>query len=200
MFGALLSISSLAGCASNTSRKREYTERISSVYLTGDAKQMVIIGVDYHYIFDAPPVIANTINSEFQPYVEASFGNFDVHSSHNIQGAFGLKLRDDAPDNLKDQALQAGYYRRASDGAIIAAGPIKGKRYSAPPNKDFGHTASLNRTHEIKVTDWSSTRGKSPSSPVSKTAEGILVIGALPLILVVMVVMYYGCLFRRCKK
>ena len=62
----------VSGCASEPPvHQRTYTEKVSTLLLSKDGKQLVILGAAHHYVFDAPPDLVALTQSPLKTRVEA---------------------------------------------------------------------------------------------------------------------------------
>ena len=84
---------SLIGCASEPAvRQRTYKEQVSTLLLSKDGKQLVILGAAHHYVFDAPTDLVALTQSALRSRVEARIEPFVVSREGQIDGAYSLHL------------------------------------------------------------------------------------------------------------
>ena len=139
----------VAGAAQAASRTElSYTEQVSSVLMSADNKKLVVMTPKFHYIFDAPPQLVQTLKADFHSHVQASMGVFTVSSKGHTRGQINLKVVD-APPEAIESAIRSGY-KRSESGAEFTT-TLEGERYRA------GEVAApaqykLNKTYPIEVT------------------------------------------------
>lgn len=192
MMAMLLASALLTGCATpqlwdSKPRFDTYRERISSVLVSQDGKTLVILGSDYHYIFEAPPAIVRTLTRDYQRYVEAGFGTFSVDESQRITGPYALHIRDDAPDSAKSSAKRAGFSEDAL-GTLRSDGVLTGTRYSAGNVRPEATARALNKEYYVNVRAPRPLNADLPRklllTPVAVLADGVIVIGTVALMVV----------------
>lgn len=194
LLAPLLWAALLSGCATETLWKSkpasdDYVERVSSVLISKDGKTLVIVGSNYHYIFEAPPTIVRTLTSDYQRYVGASLGTFTVDGAQRLTGTFVLHLRDDAPDGAKTSAKNAGFVEDAS-GYLRSDGVLSGTRYDAG-NVNIGADArALNREYHVNINVPRSQNADLPRklllTPLTVAVDGVLIAGGIALVVVAM--------------
>ncbi len=74
----------LTGCMTHDLLTRaksdsSYTEEVASILISEDEKKLVFIGEDYHYIFDAPMELTNSLRSTFRKSLYAKYKHFRVN-------------------------------------------------------------------------------------------------------------------------
>ncbi|MBI2732080.1 MAG: hypothetical protein HYX44_01830 [Aquabacterium sp.] len=81
------------GCSSTPKLTRQtYTEKVSTVMITQDKKQFVILGERYHYIFAAPEDLVALLGSPLKAKAAARFQPFLVTVDGVTTGDFHLTL------------------------------------------------------------------------------------------------------------
>lgn len=176
----ILSIT-LSGCITQWLHKdySEYIENVSSVLISQDKKKIVVIGKEYHYIFDAPTTLVNTLESPIHNKVKASFSDFAVDSSGYIHGGLGLFLNDEATDSEKTIARSIGINNNYRASSLNWSGRLSGTRYSA--QKFTGDTSSykLNHPYSVRIKVERSAIVKAmrvPLTPITISADGVLIL------------------------
>lgn len=195
----LFIVTGMAGVASGLSgcftamlleeKKGRYNEEISSVLLSRDSKKLVVVGDSYHYIFDAPDIIALTLVSPFRKAVSAEFHGFTLDGSETIEGDCVLKVQEALSSREKQEVLAAGYQPRP-DGVYVYRARLKGKRYLAGEKKLVTEAYKLNRAYRVSISTVESDAeraGKLLLTPVTVAMDGTLFIAAVPLIALVFI-------------
>jgi hypothetical protein len=174
--GALAFCGLSSGCNSILLKDHHYMETVSSILITKDEKELVIMTKDYHYIFDAPHSIVTTMRSKFHKNVFGEFGKFHVNSSGEISGEYVLRLSKHTSQQEQQDALAAGY-KRYIDGSVAIEGELKGQRYGSGGIQANTDAQKLNRTYLMSVVEEPSKLVKSTKSlitPIYQGAGGVL--------------------------
>ncbi|MBV8659627.1 MAG: hypothetical protein JO142_17540 [Burkholderiales bacterium] len=187
------------GCATEALNKpNTYTESVSSVLISQDQQKLVFIGRQYHYVFDAPPVLVQVLQSPVHQSVTSSLNSFHVDETSHITGQFALRVGPKTPDADKQVAANLGFQKYGDDGAgswYLYKGTLNGTRFGAS-DTGAGNTQALNRTYQVTITE-SPTAGqkaaKAVLSPVATAADGVMFIGALPLLAVTTGMFAFAC-------
>jgi len=175
--GAIILFSSMVGCSSTTEpseRALPYKETITSVLISSDGKILVVLGQDYHYIFDLPSSLLKTLQGSFHSYVQATISRFTVSANNEVVGSVLLKLGD-APDEAKTAALQAGFVER--NGNTRLSLQMHGKRYKAS-QVEVQAQYLLNQAYVVNV-DVAPYVEKTHISPVQALAGVIVIPGII---------------------
>lgn len=171
--GAIILLSGMVGCSSTTepsARAMPYKETINSVLISSDGKTLVVLGQDYHYIFDLPASLLKTLQGSFHPYVQATISRFTVNASNEVIGNVLLRLGD-TPEDAKTAALQAGFVER--NGNTLLSLQMHGRRYKAS-QVEVQPQYQLNRAYIVNV-DVAPHVQETHISPV-QIAAGVIVI------------------------
>lgn len=67
-------------------------EAISSVLITAEETQLVVMTSRYHYIFNIPATLLAAIKEPFHPYVQATFSEFHVEIPGATSGTVSLSV------------------------------------------------------------------------------------------------------------
>jgi len=191
LFGAVGITGILTGCVTESLFKDDrYGEELSSVLISEDSKKIVFIGKNYHYIFDAPPILVKTLTASFHKSVSALLSNFHVDGEGNVKGDVTLTLSIKAPDQDKLAAMELGYRK----GTILNSGyyceyrvTLTGIRYKSNGIQPQLVSQKLNRTYNVNVIAEQSAGEKAAKAlltPITVAIDGALLIGAIPLVLV----------------
>jgi len=178
----------LAGCFSTpkTFKDIEYSEIVSSILISQDKKKLVVIGKQYHYIFDAPKVIIDTLKSSFHQSITAKFHPFHVDSDGFTTGVFEFISSKKVTGQQLNEMLKLGYKpysEKSYNKGYIVIGELKGIRYMSGniiiPNK----LQNLNNKYKIKVLEQHEKATNALISPITVTPSAVMLIGVMPLAL-----------------
>lgn len=183
----------LPGCATEALWKSEgsrntYREKVSSVLVAKDGTKLAVVCKEYHYFFDAPPVIVGTLSTIVQRHVEANFGTFVVDQFNNIKGGYTLYISAKAPEEAKDAARKLEF-AQGLDGLLHAEGYLTGMRYSAGDVVVDGQGYSLSKNYFITVSAprWGGIADlgrKAVLTPLAVLADGVIVMQGAALTMV----------------
>lgn len=178
-----LPLASLGGCiTSQMHQDRQYNEILRGVLISADKKTLVVVGDEYHYIFDAPRALLAVLDPELQPGIEAaSFQSFTVDAANRIRGKLVLRTRQDATPAQRQRAVVAGFV--SSDMRMVIELPMQGERYASRGDAPLP-MQKLNRDYAVSVTEEAGPGKKmlkAAATPVTVAADGVLVIGAIVL-------------------
>ncbi|GAA5166780.1 hypothetical protein [Viridibacterium curvum] len=179
----------LTGCFTSEFLSKDqrptYAEKISSVLVTPDRRQLMVLGEKYHYIFDMPPLLSNVLGSEWQSSVRAMFYHFNVDTGGHISGEVHLSLDDKAADSVVQAALAAGLSdtgtrKGAPPPATAIRGTVtlKGQRFRAN-GVQAGARQALNKEYSIIVSEpenAASIAVKVVGTPITLAADGLLIV------------------------
>lgn len=180
----------VTGCTFKMFKNYDYNEKLSSVLISQDKKKIVIIGEQYHYIFDAPTELVNALESSIHSKITAGFNGFKVTKDNVISGVIVLSVRE-LSDIEFDIAKDIGFEIRT----IKPAGKpseryidyryvsIKGMRYDAkefrmPNTNNF----KLNKPYVVSIEAERTTIEKwlrVPLTPVTVAIDGTVILGAI---------------------
>jgi hypothetical protein len=201
--GALALSPLMAGCVTQALFKNhEYDESVSSVLISSDRKHLVFVGKDYHYIFDTPDVLVATLDAPFHHSVSGQLRDFHVKANGEITGDFSLILSVQVPEDEKRMALAQGYRKsefrageHAGQYACEYEGRLVGTRYRSN-GVQAGTSRQLNHAYSVHVSA-EQTGGEKAAlallTPITVTADGVLILGAVPLVLIAGGVLMSAC-------
>lgn len=188
--GCILAVTSITGCLTSSlyeDKTKRYQETIASVFVSKDEKNIVVIGEYYHYIFDAPKPVMDTLNGSFQKSVKATFQNFRLDSNNTITGEYMLRMNANSDQSHRQAALKAGY-NSLPDNTLVYRGKLKGKRYGDGGLQLPVTKKQLNNFYRISITVPDNTLMKKVLlTPITVAADGVLFIAASPLIAMVFI-------------
>ena len=180
----------LSGCTEAMYTRKRYEEEVSSVLFTEDMKKIVIIGKDYHYIFDAPEALVRSLRSGLHARMRARFYPFDVHADQRITGKLALLIDEDMAAEEVEQAMDMGF-KPGSDSGYFLTINLSGIRYDSGGIQATAPSQRLNRTYTITVSvDHTAMgyAGRAVLTPVTVAADGILAVGMMTLFLSLVIV------------
>lgn len=148
----------LSSCSSISTNEKVYTEKFSSVLISSDQKDLVVLGMQYHYVFKPSKRFIEAINSDFKRSVIGHvIDDFDVAGQGKTFGYFRLQLVDNASESDVRKALETGFSRDEKTGMIYLTEALDGTRYSAKEFKTPFTETTLNRTYSVQVKDHQSS-------------------------------------------
>ena len=164
-------------------RETQYDETALSFLVTEDGSKLVVLGEKYHYIFDdISPSLTRVLGSPLRTVVAATLLNFHLRKDNVITGDYTLHLSEQASDEQRRSAIDAGF--GASE--LTLEGTLKGIRYSAKGFPSPPATQRFNRPYIVPITEETEAKlaTKILLTPLTVTADGLLVLGGLVLILI----------------
>ena len=171
--------------------RETYSESVDSVLLSADGKTLAVIGKEHHYLFDAPDILRLLLQSELRDVVQANFRTFMVDAKQHISGTYFLQLGKDATQKQKEKALAAGF-KASPSGMLSYNGSLSGTRYAANGIQATTASQKLRKTYTITISaeksagsKAASTAGKLLLTPITLAADGVLILVAVPLLLIV---------------
>ncbi len=162
----------VASCATTT----HYTEQFSSVMVSSDHRKFVVLGEKYHYIFDMPRILDQSLSSEFRHHLSCEFiREFSVSERGKTFGYFRLQLTDDATQEEIKEAKGLGY-QVTKDGLVYFSETATGKRYRPKAPVEAAQT-KLNQPYRVLVADsQAASDALIMLSPIFVTAGGVVVL------------------------
>ncbi|NIF45047.1 hypothetical protein F3J14_30160 [Burkholderia sp. Tr-862] len=178
----------LSGCFTPKLYKDSwYYERVSAFMITEDGKKLVVLGRDYHYIFDLPASLRPVLQSGYRKSLHTAFTDFHGNGS-GVTGHYRIVLPKDASADDQQAATADGF--TAARAGLVLEGDIGGKRYStdgfADKAKDKDNAAqAFNQPYNVYVRESPSVVGmglRILATPVTVAADGVLVLGGIVLL------------------
>ena len=169
----------------------EYDETALSFLVAADDNKCVVLGSRYHYIFAVTPSLRYVLTSSLRTAVDAELSNFYVRRNNVVTGDYKLSLRQGAPDEQRQAAIDAGFDTGKTAGADsdqttvpVLTGHLEGIRYST---EGFPATATREFTHPyaVKIAEQepgSRQAAKILLTPIAVAADGALIIGGMALV------------------
>lgn len=188
--GALGIASALPGCITRSLfEEHRYSESISSILISEDGSKLVVVGDSHHYIFDAPEILVKSLKSDFHRSVAATIQAFSVDGTGKTRGKVMLTIGVKAAEQDKLAALEAGYRKFTYSDQRYACEyevDLVGMRYRSNGIQPSLASQRLNKTYTVSVVAEQSSGEKAARAlltPVTVAADGVLLIGAIPLLL-----------------
>lgn len=171
---------------------RTYQETVSSFLVSADKKKIVVLGKDRHYLFHFHPKLQRILGSPINTKITADFKTFTLDTSKTtVHGRFQLKL-DTRLVSESDKPLlkKLGFIERKSNGEtaewyshqFLSGQYYRAGNFALPTNSQY-----LNQTYQVKIrekTPKNDTVRKALLTPLALTADGVLMIGAIPFLIV----------------
>lgn len=182
---------SLGGCLTSQLYEKRgsdevYTETVGQFYITADEQSFVIIGKQYHYFMQVDPELLKAIRSGLHGKMQAEFLPISVTYWQNLVGEFILRIPqlDQLEPGQIDEAKALGFVASPSQNALLHRYAIRGSRFTSKRDITAYQANPLNSTYTLH---FSAYREKSKVTqvlltPVTVTADGVLMILALPLL------------------
>ena len=178
----------LSGCFTPKLYKDSwYYEQVSAFMITEDGKKLVVLGRDYHYIFDLPASLRPVLQSGYRKSLHTQFTDFRGNGS-GVTGHYRILLPKNASADDQQAATADGF--TAAQAGLVLDGDIGGKRYStegfADKAKDKDNAAqAFNHPYTVYVRESPSVVGmglRILATPVTVAADGVLVLGGILLV------------------
>ncbi|WP_321806947.1 hypothetical protein [Burkholderia sp. BCC1993] len=178
----------LSGCFTPKLYKdSNYHEQVSGFLITEDGKKLVVLGTDYHYIFDLPASLRPVLLSGYRKSLHTAFIGFHASGS-SVTGRYRILLPKEASADDQTAATADGF--TAGQTGLVLEGDIGGKRYSTDGfvarDKVNDNTAqAFNQRYIVYITESPSALGmglRILATPVTVAADGVLVLGGIVLV------------------
>ncbi|WP_322026749.1 hypothetical protein [Burkholderia sp. BCC1977] len=178
----------LSGCFTPKLYKdSDYHEQVSGFMITEDGNRLVVLGADYHYIFDLPASLRPVLLSRYRKALHTAFAGFHASGS-SVTGHYRIVLPKEASADDQQAATADGF--TAAQAGLVLEGDIVGKRYSTDgftaKGKVNDKTAqAFNERYTVYITESPSAVGmglRILATPVTVAADGVLVLGGIVLV------------------
>jgi hypothetical protein len=180
-----LAVLSVTGCFTPLLYKTgatQYDETALSFLVTEDGSKLVVLGAKYHYIFDdISPSLTHVLGSPLlRAVVVGDLMAFRVTKDNVVTGGYKLKLSEEASDEQRRSAIDAGF----PEPELILLGNLKGVRYSAEGFPPLPETQKFTGTYTVRITEESETSlaSKIMLTPLTVAADGAIMLGAAVLL------------------
>ncbi len=158
-----------------------YYEKISSILITNDNTKIAVLGETYHYIFNAPPLLTQTLAADFGKNLSASFNTFILGGGNTINGKFSLWLNHNASEEAKARATALGF-QVIKNGAMRLDLTIDGERFARGQPLPMKQAYKLNNEYSIRIEAPDGVVMKAAKiavTPITAAADGVLILGAV---------------------
>jgi hypothetical protein len=181
---AIILCLSLVSCtaAMYSDNRDYYNETVSSVLITKDNSKLVVVGDNYHYLFDNTNVLASIVKSPIHGKMEAEFSKFIVEDDNRVMGDLKIKINRFTEQECVD-ALRLGFVK-IPEGLVINL-TLRGTRYR-PGDIVLADNYQLNDEYTVLVSAPEGGAKKAlkiAATPITVAADGVLVLLGVPLIL-----------------
>jgi hypothetical protein len=184
----------LAACVETTTATWSHpthSETVSHFFVTEDARQLVFIGREYHYIFPDASSLIDILNWSDRGLLRGEFSApFRLDSQNVITGTYAISCTCNDVTSGQVRWLEQKGFERAADteGASMfrKVGHIAGTRYASGGIR-FPTTLPLNDRYEIDIqTDFTSAGivGRAALTPIAVAEDGIATVGLGYLVLI----------------
>lgn len=166
-------------------KKESFNEEVRGFLITQDQKQLVLVGLHYHYIFPMSDDLKSILTWSNHSKLRATRLNFVISKNNVINGTYLLKSENNAPLSNNDKAFllenhfqlmtsgQYGYIGKLSQGLVYQTGNFK-----LPEMQSFKKPYYLEVSYDYATTGQTLT--KVLVTPLAAAADGInTVLGAI---------------------
>jgi hypothetical protein len=144
----VLIVCMLSACAST----KYYNEQFSSLMVASDRSKVVVLGQQYHYVFDMPSMLDKSLSAGFRKQLSgAVIRDFTISQGGKTLGYFRLQLSKAATEADINEARALGY-QTTKEGLIYSTLLVSGTRYKATPLGEDAPTL-LNETYHVRIAD-----------------------------------------------
>lgn len=190
----------LAGCVtSRLHEDKQYVEKVESILITSDHKQIVVLGGSHHYIFQAPPELLALVESDLRPALTAEFHRFVVEADNSISGSLDLYLtgHGGSPTALQIARATTLGMTRGRNGSMQLPINLTGTRFAATGavTERIG-AMKLNKSYSVQIVERPSVAAlgvRAALTPVTVAADGVLMLAAIPLLPIFALIAIGGC-------
>lgn len=172
----------------STGSKGTIEEVVSSFLITQDGKQLIVVGKKHHYIFAVNDTLKFILTWPEKKRVNAKFYNFVINADQTVTGSYTLVVdagQDLGPEALK-LLLSKGFVPNNHQKTMLYFGSLQGKRYLAD-KFELHAMMQLNKEYMIPMREnyvsTSATIERILLTPLAVAADGVVVIGGIPLLL-----------------
>ena len=158
-------------------------------------KQLVVIGDQYHYVFDAPPALVKATTGDLHEFVFAAIPPLNLDDDEKISGSCYLVLKADSPTQAISDAKAIGFKENGWRGQVSYEAHLKGGRYKAVDKLEMNQQVTLNKTYKIEVYlpgPPTQSYARLALTPITVAADGVLLIGSIPLMAITVGVLSSG--------
>lgn len=188
VLAAIPAIALLSGCVTanmHREQSEQYTEDVSSILISKDDRNIVVMTDRYHYIFDAPPALVAILKSPLHKAVRGSLSTLRIDASGKASVDCELALPANASEEQLRFARGVGFmpdYDARKPWKLKL--PMQGKRYLAQGVQAPGNTVQLNQRYRVYVIADETSGQKAMkvlATPLTLAADGALLLGGVVL-------------------
>lgn len=166
---------------------RSFTEDVSTFLITENGKQLIVIGKEHHYIFNANDTLKFILQWSEKKRVSASFSNFYIKSDQSLSGSYTLTIKSSQSlTAAENKLLISKGFKKTARKTLVYRGDLQGTRYLADKFK-VPATMQLNQKYTIKMVEYEFSAAKVVKrillTPLALTADGLLILGGGPVLL-----------------
>ncbi|MEJ6007323.1 hypothetical protein WG899_17370 [Paucibacter sp. AS339] len=160
-------------------KTRSYTEQVSSLLISQDQTQIVVLGERYHYLFQATTDLVRLNDFPLKPRISAKITPFHVALDGQTRGSYSLQLPADLNPDEAQQAQAFGFKPQA-DGSWTLDNQLSGKRYVVGNTFRAARSQTkLSHSYAVSV-EAEETSGQQAVdglvTPVTVASDGVLLI------------------------
>ena len=188
-FVAVLVLSSCTQTTKGAWEKPFYTDEITQFLISEDAKKVVFVGDEYHYIFATTQPLIDVLTWKERKSLKASFPDkFKLNGNNEIVGKIVIRS-DFSTDKKKNTWLEEHGFKRLTNpyyDMYILPIDISGERFLSN-GVEIKQGSNLNQTYKVKIeTDrtLASTLSSIALTPIAVTFDGVATIGLASLFVV----------------
>jgi hypothetical protein len=174
-------------------QKNYFTEEVSSFLITEDNQKLIVIGKEYHYIFDAHQTLKfiSRASASEKKSIRVSFSSFNIKKDQSLSGSYTFKTSQPLKPKFKKQLLAHGFTpHSAIKNLLIYKGNLNGTRYLINELK-IPTAMKLSKTYQIsmieeQVLTASEVTKRILLTPLALTADGLIILGGIPIGLLIL--------------
>ena len=185
----LIMIISCSSCTAKLWDRDVYQETIHSIYIDESGESFVVLGEEFHYIFQSNDELINILKASSSIILHPTFRSFSLSDDNSVSGSFDLyayrnELFFEGIEKLKSLGFDSNPYHNHETLSYKNVS-IKGVRYKGNPDLDFGRNLRKPYKVNIKLPNSSSAAelaGKAFITPVTVAADAVIGIVGVVLI------------------
>lgn len=188
--GACVTTAVLESKSYNT---KTYNETVSSFLVSADKKNILVLGKDRHYLFHFKPKLQRILGSSINKKIHAEFNTFNLNTEKTtVRGNFRLKAMAEQVSAKEAATLKSlGFVLRSKTKTQPAHWQsyqyLSGKYYRAGNFALPQDSRYLNQSYNVKIRERSLKKSngvrKALLTPLAIAADGALMIGAIPFLI-----------------
>lgn len=167
---------------------RNFVEEVSTFLITQDGKNLIVAGKQHHYIFAVNETLKFILTWPEKKRVKAEFQSFSVRSDQSVSGMYSLTIDygNDLSPEMKNLLLAKGFSDNKAEKKLYHSGWLQGTRYLAD-KFDMPAAMKLNQKYTIKMTEYQPSASAAIKrillTPLAVAADGLLILGGVPILL-----------------